>query len=71
MNNASGGERIEAVLLNILKNIAVKGLQAMCQQLWKILQWPQNWKNQFPSQSQRRTMTKNIQTTTPLCSFLM
>ena len=44
MSNTSGGERIQAVLFKFLKDDAVEGLQAMCQQLWKPRQWSQNWK---------------------------
>ena len=44
MNNASRGDRIQAELFKILKDYAVKGLQAMSQQLSKTRQWPQNWK---------------------------
>ena len=30
--------------LKILKNDAVKVVHAICQQIWKTQQWPQNWK---------------------------
>ena len=35
---------IKAELLQILKDDAVKVLHSMCQQIWKIQQWPQDWK---------------------------
>ena len=45
MSNTNGGDRIQDVLFKILKkNDAVKGLQALCQTLWKTQQWPKNWK---------------------------
>ena len=44
MNKASEGGRIPAELLRILKDDAVKVLHSMCQQIWKIQQWPQDWK---------------------------
>ena len=44
MNKASGGDGIPAELFQILKDDAVKVLHAICQQLWKIQQWPQDWK---------------------------
>ena len=44
MNKASGGDRIPAEPLQILKDDAVKKLHAMCQQIWKTQQWPQDWK---------------------------
>ena len=43
-NEASGGDRIPAELLKILKDYAVKVLHLICQQIWKTQQWPQDWK---------------------------
>ena len=43
MNKASGGDRIPVELFQILKDDAVK-VHSICQQIWKIQQWPQNWK---------------------------
>ena len=43
-NKASGGEGIPVELLQILNDDAVEVLQAICQQIWKIQQWPQDWK---------------------------
>ena len=43
MNKASGGDGISVELFQILKDDAVK-LLSMCQQIWKIQQWPQDWK---------------------------
>ena len=44
MNKASGGDGIPAKLFPILKDDAVKELHAICQQIWKTQQWPQDWK---------------------------
>ena len=44
MNNASGGEGIPVELLQILKDVAVKVLHSICQQVWKTQRWPQNYK---------------------------
>ena len=44
MNKASGGDGIPAKLLQVLKGDAVKVLHSICQQIWKTLQWPQDWK---------------------------
>ena len=44
MNKASGGDGIPAELFRILKDDAVKVPQSICQQIWKIQQWPQDWK---------------------------
>ena len=41
---ASGGDGIPAELFQILKDDAVKVLHSLCQQIWKTLQWPQDWK---------------------------
>ena len=43
-NKASGGDGIPAEILKILKDDAVKVLPSICQQIWKIQQWPQDWK---------------------------
>ena len=44
MNKASGGDGILAELFQILKDDVVKVLHSICQQIWKIQQWPQDWK---------------------------
>ena len=38
INKASGGDRIPAELLQIIKDDAIKGLHSICQQIWKTLQ---------------------------------
>ena len=43
-NKASGGDGIPVELFQILKHDAVKVLHSICQQIWKIQQWPQDWK---------------------------
>ena len=44
MNKASASDGIPAELFQILKDNAVKVLHSICQQIWKIQQWPQDWK---------------------------
>ena len=44
MTKASGGDGIPVELFQILKDEAVKLLHSVCQQIWKIQQWPQDWK---------------------------
>ena len=44
MNKASGGDGIPVELFQILKDDAVKVLHSICQQIWKTLQWLQDWK---------------------------
>ena len=43
-NKASGGDGIAVVLLEILKDDAVKVLHSICQKIWKTQQWSQDWK---------------------------
>ena len=43
-NKASGGDGIPAELFQILEDDAVKVLHSICQQIWKVQQWPQDWK---------------------------
>ena len=43
-NKASGGDGIPAELFKIQKDDAVKVLHSICQQIWKIQQWPKAWK---------------------------
>ena len=44
MNKSSGGEEIPVELFQMLKDDAVKVLHLICQQIWKIQQWSQEWK---------------------------
>ena len=44
MNKASGGDGIPVELFQILNDDSVKVLNSTCQQIWKIQQWPQDWK---------------------------
>ena len=44
MNKTSRGDGILVELLQVLKDDAVKVLHAVCQQIWKTQQWPQDWK---------------------------
>ena len=43
-NKASGGDGTPDELFQILKDDAVKMLHSVCQQIWIIQQWPQDWK---------------------------
>ena len=43
-NQVSGGDGIPVKLFQILKDDAVKVLPSICQQIWKMQQWPQDWK---------------------------
>ena len=70
-NRASGGDGIPVELYQILKDDAVKVLHSICQQFWKTQQWPQDWKKSVFIPSQRKAMSKNVQTTAQLHSSHM
>ena len=44
-NKVSRGDGIPVELFQILNDDAVKVLHAICQQIWKSQQWPQDWKS--------------------------
>ena len=68
VNKASGGDGIPVEIFQILKDDAVKVLHSICQQIWKTLQWPNDWKRSVFIPIQRRAMPKNVQTTSHLQS---
>ena len=43
-NKASGSDGIPIELFQILKDVAVKVMHSICQQIWKTQQWSQGWK---------------------------
>ena len=45
MNKGSEGDGIPVELFQILKDDVMKVLHSICQQIWKIQQWPQDWKS--------------------------
>ena len=68
MDKSSGGDGIPVELFQILKDDAVKVLHSICQQIWKIQQWPQSWKRSVFIPIPQKAMPKNVQTTTQLYS---
>ena len=68
-NKASGCDGIPVELVQILKDDAVKVLHSICQQILKTQQWPQDWKSSGFIPSLRKTMPKNVKTTTQ-CTHL-
>ena len=44
MNKADRGDGIPAELLQILKDDAIKEMYLLCLQIWKMQQWPHDWK---------------------------
>ena len=45
MIKESGSDGYPTELFQILKDDDVKILHSVCQQIWKIQQWPQDWKS--------------------------
>ena len=68
MNKASGGDGIPVELFQILKDGAVKVLHPLDQRIWKIQQWPQNWKRSVFISIPKKAMPKNPHTTAQLNS---
>ena len=67
-NKASRGDGIPVELFQILKDDAVKVLHSIYQQIGKLSSGHKTGKSQFSSQSQRKAMPKNAQTTEQLHS---
>ena len=67
-NKARGGDEIPLELFQILKDDAMKVLQSICQQIWKMPSVHRTRKGQFSFQSQRKAMPKNVETTAQLHS---
>ena len=67
-NKASEGDGIPVELFQILKDDTVKVLHSICQQTWKIQQWPQDWKRSVFIPISKKGNAKECQTTTQLHS---
>ena len=65
---ASGGDVIPVGLFQLLKDDAVKAWHSTCQKIWNTQQWPQDWKSLLFFPIPKKTMPKNVQTTTQLHS---
>ena len=70
-NKPSGGDRIPVEQFQILKDDAMKGLQSICQQIWKTQQWPQDWKRSVFIPTPKKGKARDVQTTTQLHSSHM
>ena len=70
-NKASGGDGILVELFQILKDNSVNVVHSICQQIWKMQQWPQDWKRSVFIPIPEKDNTKELQTTVQLCSFHM
>ena len=67
-NKASGGDGIPVELFQILKDDAVKVLNSYASKFGNLSSGHRTGKGQFSSQSQRKAMPKNAQTTSQLHS---
>ena len=67
-NKASGGDAIPVELFQLIKDGVVKVLHSVCQQIWKMQQWPQDWKRSVFIPIPNKGNAKNAQTTTQLHS---
>ena len=70
-NKASGGDGIPVEFFQILKDDAVKVLHSVCQKIWKIQQWSQDWEKSVFISIPKKAMTNNGQTSIQLYSFHM
>ena len=70
-SKASGGDGISVELFQILKDDAVKVLHSICEQTGKLSSGHRTGKGPFSFQSERRAMSKNVQTTAQWHSSLM
>ena len=68
---ASGGDGIPVELFQILKDDALKVLHSIASKFGKLSSGHRTGKGQFSSQSQRKAMPKNAQTTAQLHSSHM
>ena len=68
LNKANGGDGIPGELFQILKDDAVHMLHSISQQIWKTLQWPQDWERSIIPVPKKGN-AKNVQTAVKLCSF--
>ena len=68
MNKTIGGDKIPVELFQILKDDAMKVSHAICQQIWKTQQWPQDWKRSVFIPIPKKGNAKDAQTTTQLYS---
>ena len=70
-NKGSGGGGILVELFQILKDDAVKMLHSICQQIWKIQQWSQDWKRSVFIPIPKKGNAKECSNYCTTCSFHM
>ena len=67
VNKVSG---CNGIPVDILKDNAVKVLHSICQQIWKIQQWPQDWKRSILILIPKKGSTKECFTPLDSCTQL-
>ena len=70
-NKASREDGIPFELFQILKDDVVNVLHSICQQIWKTLKWPQDWKRSVFIPIPKKGNAKNARTTAQLHSSHM
>ena len=70
-NRASGGDEIPKELFQILKDDAVKVLDSICQQTWRIQQWSQDWKKSVFTPIPKKCNAKICLNYLTMCSLQM
>ena len=68
VNKDSGGDGIPVELFQIVKDDGVKVLHSICPQIWKIQEWPQDWKRSVFIPIPKKGNAKDAQTTTHMHS---
>ena len=68
-NKASWGDGIPVELFQILKGDAVEMLYSVCQQIWKMKQWPQDWKMSVFIQMPKKGSAKECSNYFTIASF--
>ena len=71
MNRASGGDEIPKEVFQILKDDAVKVLDSICQQTWRIQQWSQDWKKSVFTPIPKKCNAKICLNYLTMCSLQM
>ena len=67
MTKVSEGDETPVELFQILKDDAIKVLHLICQQTWKMQQWPQDWKRSVFIPIPKKG-NANVQTTLHNCA---
>ena len=71
VNKASGCCRIPVELIKTLTDDTIKVLHSVCQQIWKTLPWPQDWRRSVLIPIPKKGSIKNVLTTGQLHSSHM